>query len=407
MTNVSPRPSFSPRRPCSKRASRRLRVRCTPPLRHYQVLRPWPIKAHRLRQNELNWLTGRRPRRSAERVRHNPKFVLGTRSESKRSIGKEMGQIPDKRKQPRGGERLSMWCLRQALPTLVAGLLMLLLATIANVSATLLFQPLFDRGVLGRQGSILIPIVAMQMSLLLARGILGGAAFDLLARASARLGQDLTLRIFDHLQRHCLSYFLGRPQSELLQLLRNDVIILEQSLGELAGLAITATLQTIVILLVIIAWEPRVALICVVGIGASASLIWLASRLTNRALAREIEANEFDRRARAHDAGTAGLVSQRQFVSRLGAGAAAPAAAALSRCADLSPRAAELDFGGGRGSWHNHLLLVLPRGSVCRNRRQREHGIARRDGRHDRLSDGGHESDSADLCWARQRLAAS
>ncbi len=181
--------------------------------------------------------------------------------------------------------------MRQALPTLIAGSLMLLLGTVANVSATLLFEPLFDKGVLGHQGSILVPIVALQMSLLLARGALAGIAFDLLARVSARLGQNITLRIFDHLQRHSLSYFLSRPQAELLQLLRADVVILEQSLGQLAGQAIIATLQTLVILFVMLAWEPRIALLCFVGLGASAALIWLASRLTNRALAGEIEAN--------------------------------------------------------------------------------------------------------------------
>jgi ABC-type multidrug transport system fused ATPase/permease subunit len=169
---------------------------------------------------------------------------------------------------------------------------MLLLATVANVAATLLFRPLFDKGVLGHQGSILVPIVALQISLLLARGAVAGIAFDLLTRASARLGQNLTLRIFDHLQRQSLSYFLGRPQAELLQLLRNDVLILEQSLGQLAGQAIIATLQTLVILFVLLAWEPRIALLCVVGLGASAAFIWLASRLTNRALVGEIEANE-------------------------------------------------------------------------------------------------------------------
>ncbi len=168
---------------------------------------------------------------------------------------------------------------------------MLLFAAVANVSATLLFQPLFDKGVVGRDGAILLPIVALQLSLLLARGVIAGIAFDLLARVSARLGQSLTLRIFDRLQGYSLSYFLSRPQAELLQLLRNDVVILEQSFGQLAGQAITASLQTLVIFVVLLGWEPRMAILCIVGFGAGAVLIWLASQLTNRALAREIDAN--------------------------------------------------------------------------------------------------------------------
>ncbi|MGE5138976.1 MAG: ABC transporter ATP-binding protein [Rudaea sp.] len=168
----------------------------------------------------------------------------------------------------------------------------MLLATIANVTAALLFKPLFDEGVLGQRGSVLIPIVSLQIAFFLARGVLAGFAFDLLARASARLGQNLTLRIFDHIQNHSLSYFLDRPQAKLLQLLRNDVVVIETSLGQTLGQAIIATLQTIVMLVVIVVWEPRLALLCIVGLTVGAALIWLASHLTNRALAREIEANE-------------------------------------------------------------------------------------------------------------------
>lgn len=203
-----------------------------------------------------------------------------------------MSQVSAKRVLQPGGIRLTRWCLRQELPTFVAGSIILLLATVANVSTALLFQPLFDKGVLGQQASILIPVVALQMALFLARGALAGFAFDLLARASARLGQNLTLRIFDHLQNHSVSYFLDHPQARFLQLLRNDVVVLELSVGQTLGQAIIATLQTIVTLVVIVVWEPRLALLCIVGLGAGAALIWLASHLTNRALASEIEANE-------------------------------------------------------------------------------------------------------------------
>jgi ABC-type multidrug transport system fused ATPase/permease subunit len=202
-----------------------------------------------------------------------------------------MSQSSIERDPGHDGVRLIAWCLRPALPSFIAGVTMLLLATIATVSATLLFQPLFDWGVLGREGAILIPIVLVQMALLLTRGLLAGIAFDWLARASARLGHDLTLRIFDHLQRHSLSYFLDRSQADLLQLLRNDVLILETTLGQTVGQALIATLQTVIGLLVILVWEPRLAILCIVGLGAGAALIWLASRLTNRALQKEIAAN--------------------------------------------------------------------------------------------------------------------
>jgi ABC-type bacteriocin/lantibiotic exporter with double-glycine peptidase domain len=187
---------------------------------------------------------------------------------------------------------LIKWCLQQVLSAYISGSIILLLATIANVAAALLFQPLFDKGILGQRSTILIPVMFLQLALFLVRGALAGFAFDLFARASARLGQKLTLRVFDHIQTHSLSYFLDRPQAQLLQLLRNDVTVLEVSLGQTLGQAIIATLQTIVTIVVMVAWEPRLALLCVIGLGIGAALIWLATRLTNRTLASEIEANE-------------------------------------------------------------------------------------------------------------------
>ena len=123
-----------------------------------------------------------------------------------------MPPVKVKRASQQDGIRLTRWCLRQELPTFVAGSIILLLATVANVSTALLFQPLFDKGVLGQQVSILIPVMALQMALFLARGALAGFAFDLLARASARLGQNLTLRIFDHIQNHS-AFVFSRPSA--------------------------------------------------------------------------------------------------------------------------------------------------------------------------------------------------
>jgi ABC-type multidrug transport system fused ATPase/permease subunit len=168
---------------------------------------------------------------------------------------------------------LTQWCLRQEWPTFVAGLMMLLLASIANVLTALLFQPLFDNGVLGKQTSVLVSVVALQMALFVARAALAGFAFDLFTRAGARLGQRLTLKIFDHLQTHSYSYFIDHPQSRLLQLLRNDVLVLEVSAGQALGQAIVATLQTILALLVIFVWDPRLALLCMIGIATGATLI--------------------------------------------------------------------------------------------------------------------------------------
>jgi ABC-type bacteriocin/lantibiotic exporter with double-glycine peptidase domain len=202
-----------------------------------------------------------------------------------------MGWLTRERPQGHAGARLSTWCIRQVLPTFIVGCLMLLLATLATVCGTLLFQPLFDKGILERQGSILMPLVVLQVALFLTRGALAGVAFDVLTRASARLGQSLTLRIFDHFQKQPLSFFIDRPQADLLQVLRNDIAVLELNFGQTLGQAIIATLQSIAAILVILIWEPVLALLCVAGLGSGAALIWSASWLTNRAMPAEIAAN--------------------------------------------------------------------------------------------------------------------
>ena len=61
---------------------------------------------------------------------------------------------------------------------------------------------------------------------------MAGVAFDLFARAGARIGQDLTLMVFDRITRHSLRYFLDHPQQHLLQILRNDVLVLELNVGQ-------------------------------------------------------------------------------------------------------------------------------------------------------------------------------
>jgi ABC-type bacteriocin/lantibiotic exporter with double-glycine peptidase domain len=184
------------------------------------------------------------------------------------------------------------WCVRQILPTFLPAFLLLLLATAANVAVALLFQPLFDQGVLARQASIAVAVVVLQAALAVARAMMAGAAFDLFARTGARIGQDLTLMVFDRITRHSLRYFLDHPQQHLLQILRNDVLVLELNVGQVLAQATIATLQTVLILAALFLWEPRLAALCVAGVAVGAVLIWLSSRIANRALKSEIAANE-------------------------------------------------------------------------------------------------------------------
>jgi ABC-type multidrug transport system fused ATPase/permease subunit len=171
------------------------------------------------------------------------------------------------------------------------GSLLILASTCANVAAALLLKPLFDNAVLGT-GDNLWTILATQLSLFLTYGALAGVAFEIFARASATLGNQITEKLYASLERRPLSYFLDKPRSEVLQLLRNDVLVLELNFGHTAGQALVATFQTIVTLTVILWWQPKLAFFCILGLGASAGLIWLSSHLTNHAMEKEIAANE-------------------------------------------------------------------------------------------------------------------
>lgn len=168
---------------------------------------------------------------------------------------------------------------------------MLGLATITGIAAALLFQPLFDRGLIGGDGAILVSVVGAQLLLMLARIVLTGGALDLLARAGAKLGARLALRLYQHLQHNSLRYFLATQQANQLQLLRSDIVLIEQSVGQLAGWVVIGAFEAVGMLVVIVAWQPLMALICLLGLTVGTSLTALAARHSNRARGREIDAN--------------------------------------------------------------------------------------------------------------------
>ncbi len=187
--------------------------------------------------------------------------------------------------------RIGRWCFKMVSVPFFFATLLLAAATACGIAATLLFKPLFDKGLIAGDGSVLLPIIGAQILLLLVRGALAGGAFDLFARSGARLGQRLTTRIHDHLKRHALPYFLGKQQSDILQLVRNDVITLETSLGQLAGQALISAFQAVAVLCVIVLWRPELSLVCVAGLGLGAMLTSWGARLADRELGKEIDAN--------------------------------------------------------------------------------------------------------------------
>ncbi len=157
--------------------------------------------------------------------------------------------------------RLGFWCLTQMGSLYFTGTLLLGVATAAGLAAALLFQPLFDKGLIGRDGSVLLSIVALQLALMLSRILLTRGALDLLARAGARLGQRLALRLYEHLQRQSVRYFLETKQADLLQLMRGDIALIDDSVGQLSGWVVIGAFEAIGMLVVIVLWQPAMALV--------------------------------------------------------------------------------------------------------------------------------------------------
>jgi ABC-type bacteriocin/lantibiotic exporter with double-glycine peptidase domain len=191
----------------------------------------------------------------------------------------------------RANVQLGRWCLGQIGWLFPAGTAMLAFATVVGIAAALLFQPLFDQGLIGRNGGILVSVIGLQLGLMLLRILLTSSALDLLARAGARLGELLTLRLYEHLQQHSLQYFLEKKQADLLQLLRADIALIEESLGQVSGWVVIGSFQAVGMLIVIGLWQPLMALVCLAGLVVGTILTAIAARQSNRGRIREIDAN--------------------------------------------------------------------------------------------------------------------
>ena len=134
-------------------------------------------------------------------------------------------------------------------------------------------------------------------------------------------------------------------------------------------------------LVVIVAWEPRLALLCIVGLGVGAALIWLASRLTNRALASEIEANETVADHLLMMLGLRGLFLRASASPDWGR---TRLQQLLERYRNMLVRRRVLPnwvMVAGEGVEYRDLFLLLSRGSLPRRWRKCDDRLADRDGR--------------------------
>jgi len=160
-----------------------------------------------------------------------------------------------------------------------------------GIGALLLFAPLFDRGIIPGNFWIAASILLLQLFCFLAGGGLAAVSFHLFSSYGANLAGALTLRIYEHLQKQAFISQLHRGQSELLQLLRGDIAIIEASFSQLLGQGFVAALQVLVVLGLMLACHLPLFLLGLAGLSGMGALTYLASRYSERELSREIQEN--------------------------------------------------------------------------------------------------------------------
>lgn len=159
------------------------------------------------------------------------------------------------------------------------------------IFASLLFAPLFDRGIIPGRILVMCFVLAAQLVCLLIRGALSGAAFQDYALTGAYLANRLTLRTYELLKEKPLQFYQDYGKSEFLQLLRGDTAVIEGAFSHLVGQMVVAAVQITVVLVVLLLWVPSLALLGALGLAGVAALSRVGARLTERGLSREIESN--------------------------------------------------------------------------------------------------------------------
>jgi len=186
---------------------------------------------------------------------------------------------------------LLRWCFLRSPWQLAGNLTLLSLSAALGIGALLLFAPLFDRGIIPGNFWIAASILLLQLFCFLAGGGLAAVSFHLFSSYGANLAGALTLRIYEHLQKQAFISQLHRGQSELLQLLRGDIAIIEASFSQLLGQGFVAALQVLVVLGLMLAWHLPLFLLGLAGLSGMGALTYLASRYSERELSREIQEN--------------------------------------------------------------------------------------------------------------------
>ncbi len=189
------------------------------------------------------------------------------------------------------GADLALWCLRRSPGRLLGATGLLVLAAALGVASLWLFAPLFDRGVIPGNISVIVSILLLQLCFSLAQGACSVTAFHLYSVYGADLAAGLTLRLYRHLEGQSFTSQLSKGQGETLQLLRGDTAVLEGGFSQATGQGLVAAVQILIVLAFMLAWYPSLFLLALAGLTGMGAFTLIAARVAQRELCSEIEAN--------------------------------------------------------------------------------------------------------------------
>ncbi len=182
------------------------------------------------------------------------------------------------------GPRLTMWSILGMSAPTVAGLLIIGTVEIGSLQAgPLLTQIGIDRGVLkhslaGLLGAGIAAVVAVIVTVLASR-----VRYAWSGRLAARSTARLRVRVFSHLQRLSLDYYTQEKSGVIMTRMMSDIEALQRFYQDGIGQFLTQILTMVVVSVILIVDEPRLAIIVLaIVIPALALLSEWFRRASNR-----------------------------------------------------------------------------------------------------------------------------
>lgn len=169
--------------------------------------------------------------------------------------------------------------------------LLLALDTAVGMAPALLTRTLFDDGLLKGDFGYAARVLAAQGGLFLLSLLLTHAWHGAYVRLGLKVTEELSARLYAHLQLQSLRFFIETSISEIAQRLQADVSSLETACSSLLGQTVVAVFKILTVGTVMLAWNLKLTLATVCTTPIIAVLSHLSSRLSRRLLQRQLDAS--------------------------------------------------------------------------------------------------------------------